>query len=147
MSKYDWLLLIHVAAAFAVVTAIVLWTLLIVASRGPDRAGHAALASAFGRPARILFLAGGLLVLVFGIWLAVDVEYGLTDEWVIGAIVLWVVASFAGERSARILATPDSPEPNGRARPERRRAVLLHLINVAAVLGLILLMVFKPGAR
>ena len=147
MSKYDWLLLIHVAAAFAIVTALVLWTVLILASRGSDASGQGALISALARPASILFTAGGLVVLVFGIWLAIDLDYGVTDEWVIGAIVLWVIASFAGMRAARALSAPRPTDgADVRARSETRQAVLLHLVNVAAVLGLILLMVFKPGA-
>ena len=154
VSRYDWLLVIHVLGAFAIVTALVLTTALILAARG-RRTLDAALLSALARPASILFTAGGVVVLVFGIWLAIDVDaYGITDEWVIGAIVLWLVASYAGVRSTAELSRAAAASPAGSpAAPDvaaplaaPRRAVLLHLVNVAAVLGLILLMVFKPGA-
>ena len=60
---------------------------------------------------RMLFVAdrcwdvGGLGTIVLGIWLALHLDqYGFFDGWIIGAIVLWFVATGLGESVARQLA-------------------------------------------
>ena len=45
---------------------------------------------ALGPPALALWNVGGLGVLVFGVWLALEVDgYELWDGWIIAAMVLW----------------------------------------------------------
>ena len=44
--------------------------------------------------------AGSLLVLLFGLWLAFDKDgYHIWDPWIMAAIVLWAIATGAGQRS------------------------------------------------
>ena len=124
---YDWLLFLHVLAAFMLAVTVVTYT-----------------AVALGAVAggRTLFVAdrfwdvGGLGTLILGIWLALYLdEYDFFDGWILGAIALWFVSTGLGIR-ARIGAEDVSAE----------RAPLMHWLRTLAVLGLLVLMVWKPGA-
>jgi hypothetical protein len=133
VSLYDWLLFLHVVAAFALVAGLASFGVLVLG-------GGAALRGALVAPAIALWNAGGIGVLVLGLGLAIDVDaYQPWDGWILGAIVLWLVASGVGGPLTRALR-----DPSARLAPERERLFLA----VAAVATLLLLvdMVFKPGA-
>jgi cell division protein FtsW (lipid II flippase) len=126
---YDWLLFLHLLAAFLLSVTAVTYS-----------------AVALGAPAggRTLFVAdrcwdvGGLGTLVFGVWLALYLDqYEIWDGWIIGAFVLWLVATGLGDGARRRLAGAEAGES---------RAALLHWLRTLAVLGLLVLMVWKPGA-
>jgi hypothetical protein len=131
---YDWLLFFHLLAAFLLAVTAVTYS-----------------AVAFGAVAtgRTLFVAdrcwdvGGLGTLVLGVWLALYLDqYEIWDGWIIGAIVLWLVATGLGESVRRRI---EASEPAG-AMVYDRRAVLMHWLRTLAVIGLLVLMVWKPGA-
>jgi hypothetical protein len=124
---YDTLLFLHLLAAFLLFVTVVTYT-----------------AVALGAPAtgRTLFVAdrcwdvGGLGTLVLGIWLAIDLDqYDFWDGWILGAIVLWMVATGLGQGTQRRLAA-DPPAD----------IAAMHWLRTLAVLGLLVLMVWKPGA-
>jgi hypothetical protein len=123
---YDWLLFLHLLAAFLLaVTAVTYSAVALGAAAGP----------------RTLFVAdrcwdvGGIGTLVLGVWLALHLdEYEIWDGWIIGAIVLWAVATGLGESTRKRFAEPDG------------RAALLHWLRTVAVVGLLVLMIWKPGA-
>ena len=149
---YDWLLFFHLLAAAAVFATLAIYaTELVVRRRAPVAPGGPALGSAV-RLGGILFDVGGVALLVLGIWLAFEADYGITDEWIIAAIVFWVIAAATGARTRTALL--GRPRPRGSAdlppdpspRPERMRATLLYVAMAASVLVLLLLMIFKPGA-
>jgi hypothetical protein len=124
---YDTLLFFHLLAAFLLAVTVVTYT---------------AVALGAAAPGRTLFVAdrcwdvGGLGTLVLGIWLALDVDqYEIWDGWILGAIGLWVVATGLGVR-ARIGADDVSAE----------RAPLMHWLRTVAIVGLLVLMIWKPGA-
>jgi hypothetical protein len=126
---YDWLLFLHLLAAFLLSVTAVTYS-----------------AVAFGAVAtgRTLFVAdrcwdvGGLGTLVFGVWLALYLDqYEIWDGWIIGAIVLWVVTSGLGDSLRRRLADAETFDS---------RAALLHWLRTLAVLGFLVLMIWKPGA-
>jgi hypothetical protein len=124
---YDWLLFLHLLAAFMLFVTVVTYTAVAVGALPGGRS---------------LFVAdrcwdvGGLGTLVLGIWLALYLdEYDFFDVWILGAIALWFVATGLGIQ-ARIGAEDVSPE----------RAPLMHWLRTLAVLGLLVLMVWKPGA-
>ena len=126
---YDWLLFFHLLSAFLLMVTVVTYS-----------------AVAFGSVTggRTLFVAdrcwdvGGLGTLVLGVWLALYLdEYEIWDGWIIGAIVLWVVATGLGQSARERLAQPDVVEG---------RAALVHWLRTLAVVGLLVLMVWKPGA-
>jgi hypothetical protein len=134
VSLYDWLLFLHVAAAFALVAGLASFGVLVLGGGGP--ALHRALVA----PAIALWNAGGIGVLVLGLGLAIDADaYQPWDGWVLGAIVLWLVASGAGGPLTRGLR-----DRSARLAPERAR--LLFAVAAAATLLLLVDMVFKPGA-
>ena len=128
MSLYEWLLFLHVLAAFSLVAGLTAYGVLVL---GGDAARRA-----LAPPAMALWNVGGLGVLVLGIWLALEVDsYELWDGWIIAAFVLWLVASGAGGRLARMLREggPD------------KASVQLAVMSLAT-LALLIDMVFKPGA-
>jgi hypothetical protein len=131
---YDWLLFLHLLAAFLLfVTAVT----------------YSAVALGAVAGGRTLFVAdrcwdvGGLGTLVLGIWLALYVDgYEIWDGWILGAIGLWVVAMGVGESVRKRV---QAPEPAG-AMVYERRAMLMHWLRTLAVVGLLVLMIWKPGA-
>jgi hypothetical protein len=132
---YDWLLFLHLLAAFLLMVTAVTYS-----------------AVAFGSVAggRTLFVAdrcwdvGGIGTLIFGVWLALYVdEYEIWDGWIIGALVLWLVTTGLGDSLRRQLAGAGG----GTAAVKlESRAALLHWLRTLGVLGLLVLMVWKPGA-
>jgi uncharacterized membrane protein len=155
----DWLLFLHVAAAFAVVGAITVFSILVVAGRRIDRPADAVAVFRVGDPANILVQAGAVVALVLGIWLAIRLpEYHPWDGWLIGAYVLWIVTGALGAQTgkeyerirkrAKELVAEGRLDPNPELRELLRstKPLALHLGATAAVLGLLVLMIFKPGA-
>jgi hypothetical protein len=134
MSTYDWLLFLHLLAAFLLVSGLVAYAVLVLSSGGE------AVSRALGAPALGLWNAGGLGTLVFGVWLALEVDgYELWDGWIIAALVLWLIGSGAAERLATGVRAGQSV---GRVEGARM------IVGVMALTTLLLLldMIFKPGA-
>jgi uncharacterized membrane protein len=155
----DWLLFVHVAAAFAVVAAVTVFTLLVFTTRRMDRPAEVLPLFRVGDPANILIQAGSVVALLVGIWLAIRLpRYHPWDGWLIAAYVLWLVAGGFGGASgkeyarirkhAKALVAEGKLEPSAELRAELRstRALVMHLVVVAAVLALVVDMIFKPGA-
>jgi hypothetical protein len=123
---YDWLLFLHVLAAFMVVATAVMYT---AAALGASPGGPTI------RVADVLWNVGGLGTLILGIWLALYVDgYEIWDGWILGAIVVWLIATGTGERARVQLA-----EGAG-------NFTAVHWVRTVAVIGLLVLMVWKPGA-
>ena len=159
MSWHDWLLFLHVAAAFALVAALVLYTVLIAAVWRKDVPRDVARLFGISRAGDVLIAVGSIGVLVFGIWLAIeDDNYQPWDGWVIAALVLWFVLGALGSRTgkiydatrdrARTLAQEGSDAPNAelQAMVQDRRGLWLHAAGIVTVLLLLIDMVWKPGA-
>jgi hypothetical protein len=133
MSLYEWLLFGHLLAAFALVAGIAAYGVIVLS-------GTEAARRALAPPAVALWNAGGLGVLVLGIWLALEVDgYEVWDGWILTAIVLWLVASAAGGRLARAV------REGAAGSPEARASVLVAVMALATT-ALLLDMIFKPGA-
>jgi uncharacterized membrane protein len=159
VSLTDWLLFLHVAAAFAVVAAVTVFTILVVVGRRTDRPADAVAIFRVGDLASILVQAGSVVVLLLGIWLAIRLpEYHPWDGWLIAAYVLWAIAGGAGavagkeymriqKRAEELVAAGQlEPSPELRAELHAPRPLLFHLVTTAAVLLLLADMIFKPGA-
>jgi hypothetical protein len=128
---YETLLFLHVLSAFALMAGIVV--LSAVALRAPVPAGPFAVGSR-------LVEIGGTSVLVFGLWIVFREDfYDITDGWILGAIVLWLVATGLGSMSTRGMREAAAPRFEG-------RALAMHWLTTAALLGILVLMVWKPGA-
>ena len=124
---YDWLLFLHVISAFLLGVTIVVYS---AVALGANTSG------------RTMFMAdrcwdvGGVGTLVLGIWLALHLEqYGLFDGWILGAIGLWMVATGLGQSVIR-----------RRAAGETAAIDTMHWLRTLAVIGLLVLMLWKPGA-
>ena len=124
---YDWLLFFHLLAAFLLAVTVITYT---------------AVALGAAAPGRTLFVAdrcwdvGGLGTLVLGIWLALHLkEYDFFDGWILGAIGLWVIATGLGDTVRRRLAAGETAAVS-----------TMHWLRTLTVLGLLVLMIWKPGA-
>ena len=135
---YHTLLLLHVLAAFAIVATVVIFTAFAVGWANDSRV------LAVGN---VLWMIGGLGTLGFGIWLALYVGgYHIYDGWIIAAIVVWAIATELGRR-AQVGFTAASPSESGTSPSrEARQAAVWHWLRTIAVLVLLYLMIFKPGA-
>lgn len=127
----ETLVFLHVLAAFALATTVVIHTAF--ALGGPPERGPVTLV------ADVLWAVGGLGTLVLGVILALD-EYSLLDAWIIGAIVLWLGATELGRRAQVGFAERDQRSEYA------RRAVAMHWLRAVAVVAILVLMVWKPGA-
>ena len=158
MDWYDFLLFVHVLGGFAVVGASAwFWALTITSLRTP----RASTILALGRlivPATAVVIFGSVVTLVFGIWLTLYVDgYEIYEFWILGSIVLWVVASETGRRGGQyhqrgiaplteaVQAGRDEVTPEWRALPSNRTAITLDAVSSVAVLLILVLMIFKPG--
>lgn len=159
MSRYDWLLFLHVASAFALIAAVVLACVLLVVARNRDVPSEVARLFRLTRLGDVLGGIGSVGALAFGIWLAIDVKgYELWDGWIIAAFVLWLVmGAFAGRtgkivnairQRARALAAEGTEAPNAELRSLVRdpRGLWLQTATTVTVLLLLVDMIFKPGA-
>jgi uncharacterized membrane protein len=149
---YDWLLLFHVLAAAAVFATLVIYGAELVLRSRSERSAQAASLGGVLRLGGLMYDVGGFLLLVLGIWLAFEADYGITDEWVLAAIVFWVVAAATGARTRIALLGRGVRQDAGR-RPRGEppgarvgQAAIFYWGMVASVLVLLLLMIFKPGA-
>ena len=151
MSLYDWLLFLHVVAAFALVAALVLLIALFAALRRATGSGERVALLRLSGPANRLWDVGGLGTLVLGAWLAIHVDgYELWDGWILGALVLWVIATVAGSLVAtayrRTRKAADGTGADETTAIATDRGLLLHTVMALAVTGMLALMIFKPGA-
>jgi hypothetical protein len=131
VTRYEWLLLLHLIGAFAAVGSVVVFSVLLA---GGARVAGAQL-TFLGRR---LWDVGGTLTLVFGVWLALDVDgYSLGDTWILIAFALWAVAAAAGIRLGMAYA---DGEPTG------ERVGWLYSVMAVTVTALLVVMIYKPGA-
>jgi hypothetical protein len=155
----DWMLALHVVSAFAVVAGSILFSVLIVAVRRADtpegtmrleppvKVGNAAVGIGLG----------GTIIL--GIWLAFSVGgYDIWDGWIIAAIVLWLIAAETGRRTgaaymqgmtrAQELQAAGQTGPSSELLALNRTSngLLFHSLSTLAVLLILIVMIWKPGA-
>ncbi len=128
---YDTLLVLHMFSAAALFGTVVIFSAYALAPPADSRV------LAIGN---VLWNIGGLGTIVFGIWLALYVDdYEIWDGWIIGAIVLWAIATELGRRAQ--LGFVSGADAGAQA-----QANLMHWLRSAAVIGLLVLMIYKPGA-
>jgi uncharacterized membrane protein len=159
VSIYDWLLFLHVLAAFSIMAGIVLSTYLVVASLQIDRPGDVTRMLRLARVGDVLWAIGAGGTLIFGVLLAIEVDgYALWDGWIVAALVIWfAVGALAGrlskhfdaarDRARALLADGrDGPSPELGEILRSPRGLALHALVVALVVLLLIDMIWKPGA-
>ena len=139
MDLYDWLLFLHVLSAFLAVGALTALWGLILGTRATAPLFDEASARTFGRTAGIVVGVGMTGAIVFGIWLAIDVDgYELWDGWILASLVLWMLGGWAGGQAGKVF---EQDPVAGRS-----SGIRFQTINSVAVLLILVLMIWKPGA-
>jgi uncharacterized membrane protein len=159
VSLDEWVLALHVFSAFAFVTAVVLFWILIVAVRRTDTAEARIRMEPVVRDGNAAFGIGSLGTIVLGIWLALSVDgYDIWDGWIVAALVLWVVSMPFGRRTGeaytRGMRKAQELQSEGHTGPSREllalnrtsEGVLMHLLTSVVVLAILVDMIWKPGA-
>jgi hypothetical protein len=136
---YDWLLFLHVlSASLAVASLTALWAL-VLSSRGAQPMISPDSAMRFGRTAGIVVGVGMMGAIIFGIWLAIDVDaYELWDLWILASIVIWAISGWAGGQAGKAFA--------GDAVGGRQAGIRYQAINSVGLFVILILMIWKPGA-
>ena len=156
MSRHDWLLLIHVAGAFCVLSGALFAAVLNQAALRRARPSEIALLLGLIRVAVVLIVLGMLVTLVFGLWLVsdeTDIDFG--DGWISASFALWIVALLLGavggrrdrktrELAERLAAAGDGPSPELDRRLRDRLSLALSYGSGAAVVAILVLMIWQP---
>src|SRR5262249_33867409 len=97
------------------------------------------------RLADISWNVSGAGLLIFGIWLALYVKgYEIWDGWILGALGLFVAASAFGAWARKgVVAAMEGSDADPAT---MRRAAQWHWLRTVALLGILALMIWKPGA-
>lgn len=159
MGLNDWLLALHLLSAFAMVAALVLFTVAIVVVRRTDLPEQVAAAGRLIPVGNAAVGIGIIGTILFGVWLAIALDgVEVWNGWVIAAIVLWAVAVETGRRTdkeyapciarARELVGAGQTGPDSRLAELGRtsRGLMLHSVSSLAVLLILVDMIWKPGA-
>jgi uncharacterized membrane protein len=157
LSKYDWLLFLHITGAFLLLGGGVVAAALNMAALRRDRPSEILLLFGLIRIAVASIIAGTVLAFVFGLWLVSEVGYGYGDGWIVAAIVLLIlgnaIGGFAGSRDARtakfaqqLLAEGDTPSEELRARVRDPINLVCNYGSGLILVALLAIMIWKPGA-
>ena len=159
MSFDDWVLALHVLAAFSLVAGIILFWVLVVVGRRIDTPAETLRLGPVAKVGNATVGIGMGGTILFGIWLAFSVGgYDLWDGWILAALVLWLVGAELGRRTgAAYMQAPvkaQELESAGQSGPSAEllalnrtsTGLLLHTLTSLVVLAIIILMIWKPGA-
>jgi uncharacterized membrane protein len=157
MTKYDWLLFLHMTGAFLFLGAAVVAIVLNVAALRRNRPSEIALLLRLIAQTTVGFIVGLLLLLIFGLWLVHEAGYRYGDGWIVAALVLFVLSNVLGAvggaraKPARDLAerlAAEGDQPSAELTARLRDPIALALDYGAALLGfaVLVLMIWKPGA-
>jgi uncharacterized membrane protein len=155
VSFYDWMIALHLLAAFAIAAALVLFSVLVVSGRRMTTLEQTRTLFRVAPTGNVLITAGIGLVIVLGIILALDSDtFELWDGWVIAGIVLWALLGGIGQRAGAYYTDVQklAEQPGGGneaevlARLKASRGAVLHFATVAIFVLILLDMIFKPGA-
>lgn len=158
MNTYDWLLFLHVTGAFLLTGGVVVAVAFNVAAQFRQKPSEIALLLGLTRFAVAAIISGGLVTLVFGLWLVDEAPfgYGYGQGWVIAAIVLWVVGMVMGETggrrerhthelATRLAGSGDAPSVELKTRVRDPLTLVLSYGSAVVLLTVLAVMVWKPG--
>jgi len=157
MSRYDWLLFLHVTGAFLVIGGAAMAGVFNFSALRSERPSDVVLFFRFARIAVAAIGVGLVLTLGFGLWLVHDAGYGWGETWIVLALVLWVLSSAMGgiggnrekqvrELAERLTAEGDVPSPELSARLRDPVWLALSWGSGIVVIAILALMIWKPGA-
>ncbi|HEX6663836.1 MAG TPA: DUF2269 family protein [Gaiellaceae bacterium] len=156
MSKYDWLLFLHVTGAFCVLGGAVMAGIFNVAALRRERPSEIALLFRLTRVAVVSIGLGMGLTLVFGLWLVHYLGYGWGQTWIVLALVFWVLSNALGgigggrerrlrELAERLAREGDAASPELSAQLRDLRWMALNWASGLLIVTILALMVWKPG--
>jgi uncharacterized membrane protein len=159
MSFEDWIFALHVLGAATLVGGLVMSWIVVFAFRSVEDARATLSLNRVSMVGTAAVIAGLVLALGFGLWLAIlRAAFAPWDGWVIGAIVLWVIATVLLLRSfaeyakpvekARALVASGESGPNAELAALNRTStgLLLRALASAAIVVIVIDMIYKPGA-
>lgn len=159
MTFEDWIFSFHLLFAATLVGSLVMSWIVVVSMRTADTPDATLNLHRVGMVATGATIVGLGGVIVMGIWLAIlRVDFHPWDGWVIGAIVLWCIATVALLRSfgeyakpvekARALATSGQKAASAELTALNRTStgLMLRVLGSAAILVIVVDMIWKPGA-
>jgi uncharacterized membrane protein len=157
VTTFQWLLMFHIAAAFCFVGGSVAAGILDgLAHRAQKPSEVAALMRLIRLTLPVIFL-GVFGTLVFGIWLWHYMHLPLGSWWIWISLVLWVAANAFGgiggrrqeqvrELAVRLAGEGDQPSAELSAALRDPIARAMNIGAGLATLGILILMIWKPGA-
>jgi uncharacterized membrane protein len=157
VDRYHWLLVFHLAGALLVLGGATIAGIFNIAALRRERPSEIAALFSLTRVAVISVMAGMPLVLIFGLWLVSDANYGWGDTWIVAALILWVAANALGgaggkrdkrtrQLAEQLAAQGDQPSVELRARLRDPVSLALSWGSGLAVVAILALMIWKPGA-
>ena len=159
MSLDDWILVLHVLAAFAFVAGMVVFWMLIYAVRRTDTPDGTTRMEPIVKVGGAATGIGAGGTIIFGIWLAFSVgDYDIWDPWIIAALVLWAATGAVGGRTSKAylqgmtkaqeLQSAGQTGPNAEllALNRTQNGLVLHTIGSVLLLLILIDMIWKPGA-
>jgi MFS family permease len=155
VSLNDWILSFHVLSAFALVASMVVFWVLVTASRALTDVDQRIFFGRIGDIGGRVIGVGFAGTIIFGLWLSFSKDgYDPWDGWIAAAIILWVIAGATGGRAgaeyqkelerARELKSSGRSAQRGEFRSSSGELMLA--ISSAATLLLLIDMIWKPGA-
>ena len=158
MSKYEWLLFLHMSGAFFFLGGIVVAWVLGVAAARRELPSEIALLLRLTAVAAAAIGLGMLLTIVFGLWLVFDIDvYDLWDGWILAALVMWILSGGLGGRAGkrdketrllaeRLAAEGNVPSAELQARVRDPVTLSLNLVSSLLAIAILVVMIWKPGA-
>jgi hypothetical protein len=154
VSFTDWMLGLHLIAAFAVASALVLFSILVFSGRRMTTLEQTRTLFRVAPMGNVLITAGVALVLIFGVILSLDSDrFNIWDAWIIVAILLLIAFGGVGQRSGayymdvqKLAESPEGSEAEVLARLRAPTGAMLHYATVVLFVLILLDMIFKPGA-
>jgi uncharacterized membrane protein len=151
VSRYDWLLFLHMTGAFLVIGGAVMAGVFNFSALRSERPSDVVL---FFRFARVAVAAIGVGMVL---WLVHNVGYGWGETWIVLALVLWVLSNalsgIGGNRekkvrelAERLTAEGDVPSPELSARLRDPVWLAVSWGSGVVVIAILALMIWKPGA-
>lgn len=151
-----WVLFFHLLGAFLFIAGVIVAGVVFEAARRRRRPSEIALLLGLARIGMLLVGAGATIVLAFGLWLVHLDRFDYGANWVVAALVLFVLVVLLGgvggqspkrarKLAARLAKDEDTESDELRSLLDDRFARAANYLSAALLLAIVALMVFRPG--
>lgn len=155
VTTYELLLVAHILGALLFFGGALVAGVVFEAAATRERPSEVALLLGLARVGALIVLVGAALVLVAGIWLALETDR-LAENWVVWSLVLFlstlVLGAVGGQRPKRARRMASAlAEEGAETSPELRRLLTdpwsraANYLSSALVVVILVLMVWQPG--